>query len=411
MGRKFVVVALVTLAAASPSCNRGECENDDDCDDGLYCNGHEICSNSECMSRRPPDCDDRLPPWDCSCDEERDLCVCECLDVDGDGHASLECDGGDDCDDGDADVYPGAPERCNGRDDDCDTVVEEDMDGDGYYNDEDVCTDLDPADVDCDDTNRGVHPGAPEPCNERDDNCVDGIDDEADTDGDGHVEIDCASSPGGDDCDDEIATIHPGADDVCNGVDDDCDAGCDDGFECCMGEIMDCTTVCGSTGLGECTPECLPPDGTGCVPPPETCNGEDDDCDTVVDNDLHCTPGETAECTTTCGTTGLGVCTSECTAAPPEACAAPDETCNGEDDDCDTVEDEGFACLAGDVVECTTSCGSEGSGICTDDCTIPGGEDCFPPSIETRCNDGVDDDCDGWEDCWDEDCIGTIPCS
>ncbi len=411
MSAKLVAAAaLMTLVASGAGCGRGECRSDEDCDDGLYCNGHETCTNSECMSRPPPDCDRRLPPWDCSCDEDRDSCICTCLDVDGDGHPSMECDG-DDCDDADADVFPGAAERCNGIDDDCDTVVEEDMDGDGYFNDDGVCTDLDPADVDCDDTNRGVHPGAPEPCNERDDNCVDGTDDEADTDGDGHVEAGCSSSPGGDDCDDEDGSIHPGADEACNGVDDDCDSGCDDGFDCCMGAELGCTTVCGSTGRGACTSDCLVPDGEDCLPPAEICNGEDDDCDTVVDNDLPCTPGDLAHCTTECGTTGLGICTDECREAPPEACSAPAEECNGLDDDCDDVVDEGFECFAEDVVACTTSCDSEGSGVCTDECRVPGVSDCYPPASEHACDDGVDDDCDGWEDCWDEDCIGTIPCS
>lgn len=40
-------------------------------------------------------------------------------DLDGDGVESTNC-GGLDCDDADADVFPGAPERCNGADDNCD---------------------------------------------------------------------------------------------------------------------------------------------------------------------------------------------------------------------------------------------------------------------------------------------------
>ncbi len=52
---------------------------------------------------------------------------CEELDADSDGTNAC-----DDCDDGDAAVYPGAAERCNGRDDDCDLALapEEDMDAD-----------------------------------------------------------------------------------------------------------------------------------------------------------------------------------------------------------------------------------------------------------------------------------------
>lgn len=62
----------------------------------------------------PPDTETELP-----CDE-----------VDGDADGTNACD---DCDDADALVHPGAPERCNGRDDDCDLALapEEDVDADG----------------------------------------------------------------------------------------------------------------------------------------------------------------------------------------------------------------------------------------------------------------------------------------
>jgi formylglycine-generating enzyme required for sulfatase activity len=71
-------------------------------------------------------------------------------DVDDDGHADPAC-GGDDCNDSRADVYPGAPELCDGKDNDCDGVIDEgfpmgcipegcfdmgDTTGDGYYEDE-----------------------------------------------------------------------------------------------------------------------------------------------------------------------------------------------------------------------------------------------------------------------------------
>ena len=404
MRRNYLFAILLAAATACPSgCGGGECDDDEDCDDGLFCNGHETCQNSTCMGGRPPNCDDNNEATDDSCDESIRGCRHLCLDQDGDGHFSDTCDG-DDCDDGDEGIYPGAPERCNGLDDDCDTVVEEDMDGDGFYNDEGVCTDLDPADVDCDDTNRGVYPGAPEPCNERDDNCVDGIDDEADTDGDGHVEIDCASSPGGDDCDDEDGGVHPGADEVCNGIDDDCVMGCDDGFDCCMAEVVACDTVCGTIGSGACTPACLIPVEDDCIPPVEICNGEDDDCDDVVDNDLPCAAGEIAECETICGTIGTGICTDECRPAPPDACNPPAEECNGVDDDCNELVDETFPCDLGSVVDCETTCGTSSTALCTGDCQLPGASACTP-ATELDCMDFEDNDCDGDEDCLDEDCF------
>ena len=82
-------------------------------------------------------------------------------DVDGDGIAA--CEG--DCDDADPEAFPGAPEQCNGRDDDCDGVIDEDADVDG---DGDGVT---PCGGDCNDLDPTIRPGAPERCNGIDDDC------------------------------------------------------------------------------------------------------------------------------------------------------------------------------------------------------------------------------------------------
>jgi len=96
-----------------------------------------------------------------------------CWDLDGDGYADEYC-GGDDCDDADPGIHPGAAEVCdNGIDEDCDGLV--DMD-----------------DLDC---------------------CWD-------DDGDGYKDEAC----GGDDCLDSDPDVNPGAEEICSGgVDDDCD--------------------------------------------------------------------------------------------------------------------------------------------------------------------------------------------
>lgn len=98
-------------------------------------------------------------------------------DVDDDGYAE------DDCDDTNAEVHPDAFERCNGLDDDCDGVVDSDtagwldLDGDGYGTTAVVGCD-DPtlpiagAEGDCDDTEAGIHPYAAEwPCDGLDQDC------------------------------------------------------------------------------------------------------------------------------------------------------------------------------------------------------------------------------------------------
>lgn len=93
--------------------------------------------------------------------------ACGCNDSDGDGFLGVLC-GGDDCDDGEASVFPGAEELCDGLDNDCDGAVaadEVDEDGDGVL----ACA------GDCDDDEPLVAPGLEEICGDGLDNdCEDG---------------------------------------------------------------------------------------------------------------------------------------------------------------------------------------------------------------------------------------------
>ncbi|MCA9773411.1 MAG: thrombospondin type 3 repeat-containing protein, partial [Myxococcales bacterium] len=199
-----------------------------------------------------------------------------------------------------------------------------DADGDGYF----ACAD------DCDDTNPDVHPGATEVCNGIDDNC-DTVTDEG-FDGDNDTWTSCAG-----DCDDADPDVNPGALELCNGVDDDCDTEIDEDYAgvggACTAGVGACEAagalVCATDGSGtEC--DAVPGDPVG-----ELCNSLDDDCDTQVDEDfpdlgLPCTDGVGA-----CEAAGFYVCTvdglmTECDAV---AGTPTTETCNGIDDDCDAL--------------------------------------------------------------------------
>ena len=176
-------------------------------------------------------------------------------DADADGYAATE-----DCDDAASDVNPGATERCDGVDNDCDGQVDlgvmsrwyPDEDGDGFgaaTGAVDACdapAGFVASATDCDDGDAARNPDAAEVCDEFavDENC-DGLADDADptaagkvrwfvdADGDGFGTTDqsrvaCAPPPGfgadTTDCDDADATVFPGAVDVAgDGIDADCD--------------------------------------------------------------------------------------------------------------------------------------------------------------------------------------------
>ena len=176
----------------------------------------------------------------------------------------------------------------------------------------------------------------------------------------------------------------------CNGIDDDCDDDIDEDFDCVQGADVVCETACGSDGEGVCSMTCTMPGAAECVAPLETCNGEDDDCDTLPDNGFECVAGETDECLTSCGSAGNRTCGIDCTYEA--GCSIPEESCNGVDDDCDTLPDNGFDCIQGELVDCTATCGSKGTGFCSIACELPSDTDCAPP--DEVCN-GEDDNCDG----------------
>ena len=148
-------------------------------------------------------------------------------DADGDGYRPVDGD----CHDGDAQIYPHAPELCDGVGQDCDELRDEDFDVD-----EDGFTDLERCaeGTDCDDLNAATYPGAVELCDGIDNDCDYAIDETFDaaclTPEDFDADKDGYSIRRGD-CRDWNAEVYPGAPEKCNGMDDDCDRLTDEDFD------------------------------------------------------------------------------------------------------------------------------------------------------------------------------------
>ncbi|MDH3727617.1 MAG: MopE-related protein, partial [Myxococcales bacterium] len=187
-----------------------------------------------------------------------------------------------------------------------------------------------------------------------------------------------------------------GSDDPsCDGVDDDCDGAIDEDFpsaptSCGVG-------ACSATGVTSCDDGQVVDSCTPGTPASEdaTCDAVDEDCDGTTDEDF-------VSVGTTCGVgacagTGATSCVdgTEEDSCMPGSGASNDLTCNGGDDDCDGLIDEDYASQA-------TSCGvgacaATGQTSCFDgteeDSCVPG----TPAAEDVTCN-GIDDNCDGTPD-------------
>ncbi|MCS6916690.1 MAG: MopE-related protein, partial [Chitinophagales bacterium] len=202
-----------------------------------------------------------------------------------------------------------------------------DNDGDGYGDPTNTTTACTPPpgyvadNTDCNDADAAVNPGAAEICNGMDDDCDGLVDDAdpsvsgtstwyADADGDGYGDASMSTmacvAPSGyvadnTDCNDGDAAINPGAAEVCNGIDDDCDGTADDGLTFTTyyvdadgdgyGDASDPgVSLCADPGAGYSTNNTDCNDGDPAVNPGavDVCsNGVDDNCDGNVDeNDV-----------------------------------------------------------------------------------------------------------------------------
>ena len=285
-----------------------------------------------------------------------------------------------------------------------------------------------------------------EVCDAADNNC-DGATDEAnicppcpDADGDGFTDAACV---GGTDCNDQVATIHPGRPELCNGYDDDCNSqtidgtgdpqagtDCDGGdSDACLEGVRFCASgnlLCSDTtggiielcngldddcngslpaseqdndgdGYKPCTGDCN--DANAAIHPgvPDICDAYDNDCDSSTPNGsgdgqqsgLPCDGPDPDLCLE-----GVSTCTSNGTFQCSDATGGTFDVCNGLDDDCDPSSPDGSedffigqTCDGPDADNCM-----EGAYVCTNGTTVC--TDNTGNTVEV-CGDAIDNDCDG----------------
>ncbi len=376
-----------------------------------------------------------------------------------------------DCDDTRDDVYPGADEPCDGIDNDCDDEIDEDgestwyqdSDGDGYGDAAVSQVACNPgegwasSDDDCDDARDDVHPDAEEVCDYADNDCDDAVDEDvtitfyADDDGDGWGDEttttqDCEAPSGyvdqAGDCDDFDRDVNPDASEICNEIDDDCDGTTDEGVTTTYYADLDgdgwgdesnpveaCEEGAGVVSVvGDCDDSnaALNPDAA------ERCDGYDNDCDGVTDNDDAVDAstwyvdgdgdgyGDPSVTTTACSQpSGYESDSSDCDDSDASINPAATEVCDSVDNDCDGDADGGAVDAATWYVDDDgDGYGAAGTSDTQDACSQPTGyaattDDCadddftVSPGAAEVC-DGIDNDCDWLTDTDDPDITDAV---
>ena len=336
------------------------CDTSEDCTGGNECLGTWSCQPEfGCQFIAPPECSDDDACTVDSCDVAAGMCVNPIRDADDDGYGDAAC-GADDCNDANDAVHPDAAETCNGVDDDCDDAV-----------DEGCCATAVPCTTTCGTTGMTTcnADGTPGPCMPPAEVC-NGVDDDCNASPDDTFECvrgatrSCTTSCGGtgtQSCDDCTWGACAAGAEVCGGGDDDCDGMIDEGFACVGGSSGSCPTTCGSTGTRACLGDCS---WDTCAPPAEICNGVDDDCDSACDDGFMCCRGSTRACNTLGFLSGTAVCRTDCGGYDTTGCSNCGNSVINTGEQCDG------SALGGNT--CTTVPGGFGSGTlrCTAGCVF-----------------------------------------
>jgi hypothetical protein len=350
---------------------------------------------------------------------------------------------GTDCNDNNAQVNPGATEKCNDIDDNCKNGVDEGCNGDGDKFCNAAMTTVGFPNIcaagggDCNDSNANINPGAAEKCDGLDNNCSATTDEGCDDDQDHYCDANMTTvgTPitcvlGGGDCDDTNKNINPGQtetctttwDDNCNGDNNDINAtgcnpyGVDMDGDTYSDKNKPTTCYCVSTGVNTGTNAGDCDDLNNLVHPglPEICDGRDNNCNGVVDEgcdddgDHWCDSANTTVGKPPICTNGGGDCNDNLASINPgvnENCSTPvDDNCSGGNNDngaigCTTFFLDNDGDLYGvSVSQCT--CVAAGKYVIN---TGTGGllGDCDDTNVNVNpgktevCGDGVDNNCNG----------------